>query len=66
MRIPASLLGGAEAGMHAEDTKCWQAGCELGQKLGVRDTKELVKENIQKSRTASQRLRQNFVSHTET
>jgi len=38
---------GVEAGLDAEDTKYWQAGYELGQQLGDRDTKELVKEDVQ-------------------
>jgi len=38
---------GVEAGLRSDDTKYWQAGCELGQELTLRD-KELVNENIQK------------------
>jgi hypothetical protein len=38
---------GVEAGLKSEDTKYWQAGYELGQELGVRETKEPVKEIIQ-------------------
>jgi hypothetical protein len=36
---------GVEAGMHAKDTKYWQAGYELGQELSVKG-KDLVNENI--------------------
>jgi hypothetical protein len=38
---------GVEAGLNSEDTKYWQAGYELGQEMGNRETKELVKESIQ-------------------
>jgi hypothetical protein len=38
---------GVEAGLDSEDTKYWQAGYELGQQLGDRDTKELVKKDVQ-------------------
>lgn len=38
---------GVEAGLGSEDTKYWQAGYELGQQLVDRDTKELVKKDIQ-------------------
>ncbi|HEY8204517.1 MAG TPA: hypothetical protein VIF81_07310 [Pyrinomonadaceae bacterium] len=37
---------GVEAGINSEDTKYWQAGYELGQELGDRETKEPVKEII--------------------
>ncbi|GEM_PF-965240 len=35
---------GVEAGLKSEHTKYWQAGYELGQELGNRETKELVKD----------------------
>jgi hypothetical protein len=35
---------GVEAGLKSEHTKYWQAGYELGQELGDRETKEPVKE----------------------
>jgi hypothetical protein len=37
---------GVEAGLNSEDTKYWQAGYELGQELGDKETKEPVKEII--------------------
>jgi hypothetical protein len=37
---------GVEAGLNSEDTKYWQAGYELGQELGDRETKEPIKEII--------------------
>lgn len=39
---------GVEAGLNSEDTKYWQAGYELGQGLSDKETKELVKEPIEK------------------
>jgi hypothetical protein len=39
---------GVEAGLNSEDTKYWQAGYELGQELSDRETKESVKEIIQR------------------
>jgi hypothetical protein len=39
---------GVEAGLNSEDTKYWQAGFELGQEYSDRETKEPVKEIIQK------------------
>ena len=47
MRISREFTRGVEAGLHSEDTRYWQAGYELGQELSDRDTRELVKENIQ-------------------
>ena len=38
---------GVEAGLDSENTKYWQAGYELGQQLVDRDTKELVKKDIE-------------------
>ena len=37
---------GVEAGINSEDTTYWQAGYQLGQALGDRETKEPVKEVI--------------------
>jgi hypothetical protein len=42
------FLRGVEAGLNSEDTKYWQAGYELGQGLSGKETKEPVKEIIQK------------------
>ena len=39
---------GVEAGLDSEDTKYWQAGYAHGQQLADRDTKELVKGDVQK------------------
>ena len=39
---------GVEAGFNSEDTKYWQAGYELGQGFSDRQTKEPVKEIIQR------------------
>jgi hypothetical protein len=39
---------GVEAGLKSEDTKYWQAGYELGQEYSDRETKEPIKEIIQK------------------
>lgn len=39
---------GVEAGLNSEDTKYWQAGYELGQEYSDRETKEPVKEIIQR------------------
>ena len=41
-------MRGVEAGLNSEDTKYWQAGYELGQGLSGKETKEPVKEIIQK------------------
>ena len=53
---------GVEAGLHAEDTKYWQAGYELGQELTVRD-KELVNEDIQKEPDSPLFLRDTLDGH---
>ena len=37
---------GVAAGLNSETTKYWQAGYELGQEMGDRETKELVKEDV--------------------
>jgi hypothetical protein len=42
------FMRGVEAGLNSEDTKYWQAGYELGQGLSGKETKEPVKEIIQK------------------
>jgi hypothetical protein len=42
------FMRGVEAGLNSEDTKYWQAGYELGQGLCGKETKEPVKEIIQK------------------
>ena len=42
------FLRGVEAGLNSEDTKYWQAGYQLGQGLSAKETKEPVKEIIQK------------------
>jgi hypothetical protein len=39
---------GVEAGLNSEDTKYWQAGFKLGQEYSDGETKEPVKEIIQK------------------
>jgi len=39
---------GVEAGLHSEDTKYWQAGYELGQGLAENESREPVKEIVQK------------------
>ena len=54
---------GVEAGMHSEDTKYWQAGYELGQELSDRDTKELVKGNIQSASDSPLFLRDTLDGH---
>ena len=42
------FMRGVEAGLNSEDTTYWQAGYELGQGLSGKETKEPVKEIIQK------------------
>ena len=42
------FMRGVEAGLKSEDTKYWQAGYELGQGLSDNETKEPVKEIVQK------------------
>jgi hypothetical protein len=42
------FLRGVEAGLNSEDTTYWQSGYELGQGLSGKETKEPVKEIIQK------------------
>jgi hypothetical protein len=42
------FMRGVEAGLNSKDTKYWQAGYELGQGLSGKETKEPVKEIIQK------------------
>lgn len=54
---------GVEAGLHAKDTKYWQAGYELGQELSVRG-KDLVNENIQTEPDSPLFLRDTLDSHT--
>lgn len=55
---------GVEAGLDSEDTKYWQAGYELGQQLADRDTKELVKEDVQKDSDNPLFLRDTLQGHT--
>ena len=54
---------GVEAGLDAEDTKYWQAGYELGQQLGDRDTKELAKKDAPTSAENPLFLRDTVDSH---
>ena len=42
------FMRGVEVGLNSEDTTYWQAGYELGQGLSGKETKEPVKEIIQK------------------
>jgi hypothetical protein len=44
--ISGEFTRGVEAGLKSEHTRYWQAGYELGQELGDRETKQPVKEGI--------------------
>ena len=58
------FIRGVEAGLNSEDTKYWQAGYELGQQLADRDTKELVKGDVQKDSDNPLFLRDTLQGHT--